>query len=237
MHKPFRRAIAILHVDFEDLGTLRGALEQRGFVIDTVDAPTADWDALALLAPDLVIVLGGPLGTADEATYPFLTKELAYIKQCLQSHIAMIGICLGAQLIAKALGAEVQPLGVKEIGFEAIDLSPAGLKSPLWCLTSIPVLHWHGDQFAIPHNASNLASTKVGRHQAFALGKTVLALQFHLEVDTRYIERWLVGNSCELAQAGLDPRLLRADAQKFGAKLATAANRVFGTWLDIAFQP
>ncbi|WP_211442133.1 glutamine amidotransferase [Collimonas humicola] len=229
-----KQAIAISHVDFEGLGTLRASLEERGFEIRQVDGPTADWNALAQAPADLVVILGGPLGVADEAAYPFLSKELAFIKRCLADKIPLIGICLGAQLIATSLGASVAPMGAKEIGFGPIELTQAGTASALAALTATPVLHWHGDAFDIPPGASNLAQTAIGKHQAFALGKHVLGLQFHLEVDARFIERWLVGNAGELAQAGIDPKTLRADAQRYGEELATMAQIVFDTWLDTA---
>jgi GMP synthase (glutamine-hydrolysing) len=232
MQENLKRVIAVSHVNFEDLGTLRAPLEARGFEIQQVDAPTADWDALAQVSADLVIVLGGPLGVADETTYPFLSKELAFIERCLSDKVPLLGICLGAQLIAKALGARVVPMGVKEIGFAPIELTEAGMASALRPVTGTQILHWHGDEFEIPPGASNLAMTAIGKHQAFAFGKHVLGLQFHLEVDTRFIERWLVGNAGELAQAGIDPRALRADAQQHGQELARVAQIIFGEWLD-----
>lgn len=229
-----KRALALTHVAFENLGTLRPLLAERDFKIDEIDAATADWNAIGKARYDLVVVLGGPLGVADEPAYPFLTRELAFIKQCVDEKIPLIGACLGAQLIAKVLGASVAPMGVKEIGFAPLELTDEGLKSPLQWLGRTPVLHWHGDEFDIPHGAVHLARTKVGRHQAFAYGAHVLGLQFHLEVDSQHIEKWLVGNSGELTQAGIDPAVLRADAQNHGQQLATVSTVVFSHWLENA---
>jgi GMP synthase (glutamine-hydrolysing) len=123
-------------------------------------------------------------------------------------------------------------MGIKEIGFGPLALTEDGKKSPLVTLGDTPVLHWHGDQFDIPAEALRLASTAIGQNQAFTLGRSVLALQFHLEVDTRQIERWLVGHASELAQAGIDPRTLRTQAQHHREGLTLAARKVVGTWLE-----
>jgi GMP synthase (glutamine-hydrolysing) len=99
-------------------------------------------------------------------------------------------------------------------------------------LLQTPVLHWHGDQFEIPEGASRLAETPGFPNQAFAIGKQILGLQFHLETEHTQIERWLIGHAHELAAHRLDPRLLRHEAGKFGARLAQVARQVFGAWLD-----
>ena len=234
MRKMLRKALALSHVAFEDLGTLRPVLEERGFEVDEIDAATADWDAIGAGQFDLVVVLGGPLGVSDEQAYPFLTREIAFIKQCVDEDVPLIGACLGAQLIAHVLGAAVAPMGVKEIGYAAVELTEAGLESPLRWLGSTPVLHWHGDEFGIPKGAVNLARTPTGRHQAFALGRRILGLQFHLEVDSRHIERWLVGNSGELAQASIDPIELRSQASRYGKELSSVSRVVFTHWLQNA---
>jgi GMP synthase (glutamine-hydrolysing) len=111
-------------------------------------------------------------------------------------------------------------------------MTAEGLKSPLAAIGETPVLHWHGDQFDIPAGAVRLASTSVGENQAFAVGRDVLGLQFHLEVDAHQIERWLVGHTCELAQAGIDPRTLRAQAWQNHDRSALVAHDVIGAWLD-----
>ena len=98
-------------------------------------------------------------------------------------------------------------------------------------LDGVPVLHWHGDQFDIPEGAVHLAGTAIGANQAFAVGSQVLGLQFHLEADAARLERWLVGHACELGVAQVDPRTLRADAQKYGGLLALAARDVLAGWL------
>ena len=182
---------------------------------------------------DLLIVLGAPIGATDEKIYPFLTQELRVIEHRLNDQRPLLGICLGAQLMAHVLGASVASMGHKEIGFSPIALTAAGRKSSLSSLPAdTAVLHWHGDQFAIPDGLESLASTPLCPHQAFSLGNHALGLQFHLEADTDRIEPWLVGHASELAQAGVDPCVLRDQAKTHGARLQTAAQAVFGAWLD-----
>ncbi|MBB1596884.1 glutamine amidotransferase [Achromobacter sp. UMC46] len=227
-----RRAVAIRHLHFEDLGTLEPLLRERGYDVQYVDAASQDLQTVDALSADLLIVLGGPIGAFDDAAYPFVADELALVQRRLAAGAPILGICLGAQLMARALGAKVYALGVKEIGFGPLQLTPEGRQSALAALGDTPVLHWHGDQFDIPEGALRLAGTPVGANQAFSLGGNVLGLQFHLEADTRCIERWLVGHACELGQAGIDPRTLRAQAGAMQARLAAASGAVFRAWLD-----
>ena len=223
---------ALRHVHFEDLGTLEAPLRARGAAIRYIEAPVDDLAALDAETPDLLVVLGGPIGAFDEALYPFLATELDIVRRRLDSGRPILGICLGAQLMARALGAEVRALGVKEIGFAPLHLTAEGSRSPLAALDDTPVLHWHGDQFDIPAGAVWLASTPVGRHQAFAAGPNALGLQFHLEAEAGQMERWLVGHAAELFQAGIDPRSIREQARQYGPRLASAAQDLMNAWLD-----
>ena len=224
--------VAIRHIHFEDLGTLEPLLRERGHAVRYIDATVDDLVGLDARAPDLLVMLGGPIGAFDDSVHPFLAAELDLVGRRLAARRPLLGICLGAQLIARALGARVYPLGVKEIGFGTIDLTAEGRSSALAALADVPVLHWHGDQFDIPPGAVRLAGTAVGRNQAFSLGAQVLGLQFHLEADTSLIERWLVGHACELGAAGIDPRDLRRRAREVHLPLAAASRAVFSAWLD-----
>lgn len=227
-----KTAIAVRHVCFEDLGTLESLLEARGYAVRYVDAAVEDLSTSDAASADLLVVLGGPIGAFDHELYPFVSRELTLIRERLESQRALLGICLGAQLIARALGAHVGSMGVKEIGYAPLTLTPEGERSPLSALGGVPVLHWHGDQFEIPPGAVRLAGTDICPHQAFSIGTHVLGLQCHLEADARRIERWLVGHACELALAGIDPRTVRAEAYSVQASLESAARMVFSRWLD-----
>ncbi|WP_443700757.1 glutamine amidotransferase [Pseudomonas sp.] len=227
-----KTAIALRHIQFEDVGTLDAVLAEQGYELRYLD-PTLDaLDSAQVQQANLLIVLGGPIGAYDEHIYPFLEDELTLVRQRLQAGKPMLGICLGAQLIARALGAKVYPLGVKEIGFSPLTLTPAGQDSALAKLEDTPVLHWHGDQFDIPEGGVHLASTPIGANQAFSVGRNVLGLQFHLEADVRKLEQWLVGHASELGQARIAPCKLRTDAAVVGDCLTRAARAVLIDWLN-----
>jgi GMP synthase (glutamine-hydrolysing) len=183
-----------------------------------------------------MVVLGGPIGAYDDNRYPTLSPLLSMIEKRVAAGLPTLGICLGAQLIARALGARVypSPSGQAEIGWSPLTLTDAGRASPLRHLdgAQTSMLHWHGDTFDLPAGATLLASTPACRHQAFAWGKHVLGLQCHPEIRTDRFEPWLIGHASELATHGIDPRQLRADTARLGPALELAAWRTFDEWLS-----
>ncbi len=228
-----KTAVAIRHIHFEDLGSFEAVLTAAGYRIHYYDLGVNELWTLDPPLPDLLVVLGGPVGVYETDTYPFLSEERQILEARLEVGRPTLGLCLGAQQIAATLGADVQPTGIKEIGFSELTLTDAGLGGPLRHLDGVSVLHWHGDAFEIPDGAVNLATTPLCATQGFALGRNVLGLQFHPEVDAcAGIERWLVGHAAELAAAGIDPRILRADAERFGPPLREAARKMLTEWLQ-----
>ncbi len=154
-----RTAIAVRHVPFEDLGILAPLLAARSYETTLLDAGIDTIDPDAVAGTDLLLVLGGPIGVYDEDRYPFLHSSKAALATRLATGGATLGVCLGAQLLAEALGAEVRPTGAVEIGYGPLALTPEGRESVLAPLDGEPVLHWHGDEFAIPAGAHSLAHT------------------------------------------------------------------------------
>lgn len=226
-----KTVLAVRHLGFEHLGVWDAALADFGFEIFYCDPTQDDLDAADAIEPDLLVILGAPIGAYDDDLYPFLTAEVRLIERRLAARQPLLGICLGAQLIARALGARVAPMAEKEIGFSPLQLTEAGVTSPLGHIEDWPVLHWHGDQFDMPEGSTLLASTEKCPHQAFAIGSHVLGLQCHLEADAREIESWLVGHCAELIASGRDPRAIRADAAQYGPGLETRAARVLRSWI------
>lgn len=220
----------VQHLAFEDLGSFEPVLRQRGHAIDVLQAGVDDVSA-AIRRAECLVVLGGPIGVYETEAYPFVVDEVEALRERLRARRPTLGICLGAQLMAAALGARVYPGGRKEIGWGPLRLTQAGQASPLAALDGVPVLHWHGDTFDLPDGCELLASTDVYERQAFSLGPNVLGLQCHPEADARRFERWLIGHAGELASAGIDVRVLREQSQAFGPGLERAANAVLRDWL------
>ncbi|HEV2780893.1 MAG TPA: glutamine amidotransferase [Actinophytocola sp.] len=228
-----REVIAVRHVAFEDLGLFEEVLTERGFRVRYVDVARDHLlQQLRESDPSLLVLLGGPVSAYEDESYPFLKAEKALVRDRVARRRPLLGICLGAQVIASALGARVYPARPKEIGWAPVQLTEAGAGSPLGELTG-PVLHWHGDTFDLPEGAIHLASTPAYRNQAFALGPHVLGVQFHPEVSSDAQEPWLVGHAHEIAHTpGVTAIGLRAAAREQAGIPRRQGRLFFGRWLD-----
>jgi GMP synthase (glutamine-hydrolysing) len=226
---------AFRHVAFEDMGTLEDIFAARKWKMNYIDVPVADWKSIDPLKPDVLVVLGGPIGAYEENIYPFLTPELAAIKKRLDDGKPTLGICLGAQLIARALGANVYPNREKEVGWGPLLMTAKGLNSPARHLAAEHtfMLHWHGDTFDLPQGATLLAGTEACLHQAFSWGKATLAFQCHAEVRARDMEKWFVGHAVEISSThGVNVPFLRRETARYGAALEKQGKLCFEEWLD-----
>ncbi len=223
---------AIRHVAFEDLGLLGPLLRERGHTVRMMDAAVDDLTPLAEDPPDLLIVLGGPIGADQTTDYPFLDLESHLVGLRVTTSQPTLGICLGAQIIARSLGCAVYPAKAKEIGWSPVTLTDAGAAGPLRHLTDTPVLHWHGDTFDLPAGANLLASTDLCPHQAFAVGPAVLGLQFHAEAAGPTLENWFVGHCVEIAATpGVAVPALRTDTARYSDALIARGQALFTDWL------
>jgi GMP synthase (glutamine-hydrolysing) len=226
-----QQAVVIQHLAFEDLGSFEAVFQERGMTVSFFQAGVDN-----LLQPlqhaDIAVVLGGPIGVYETQTYPFLQEELNALSKRLTAMKPTLGICLGAQLMAQALGGRVYAGGQKEIGWGALTLNDEAVNSPLQHLRNTPVLHWHGDTFDLPPQAELLASTTLYQHQAFRVGSNLLALQFHPEAQAHTFERWLIGHAAELAGARLNVPSLRAQAQQLAPQLEQAGKAMLESWLN-----
>lgn len=226
-----KTAAIVCHARFLDLAAFDEPLQAAGYLIRYFDAGC---DALTFdpVATDLVVVLGGPMGAYEVEDYAFLSDEMALLRTRVGAGRPTLAICLGAQILAQALGARVYP-GTSEIGWAPITLTAAGEQSVLRDVgrAEVPILHWHGDTFDLPPGADRLASTPDCENQAFSLGAT-LAVQFHPEVSARHFERWLICNTAQIARMeGHTVRSLRDQAARY-ADAAVARNRLwFAEWL------
>lgn len=183
---------------------------------------------------DGLIVMGGPMGINDDEQYPWLAAEKAFIKQMIAQNKPVLGICLGAQLIADVLGAEVRPAKEKEIGFFPISGNSDHEISKPWKTGT--VFHWHGDTFDIPDGAVRLASSEVTENQAFVYNDNVLALQFHLETTGESLLALYENGSDEIANAPFIQTLEKATALRLAnGDVLKSCNNLMRELLDVLF--
>jgi GMP synthase-like glutamine amidotransferase len=173
------------HVPFEDIGSIRSWLETR-----QAEITYTRWGDNARLPElkglDLLIVLGGPMSVNEEDAFPWLRPEKRFIRDAVLNGIPTLGICLGAQLIASAMGARIYKHAHKEIGWFDITATPNRencFQFPERCLA----FHWHGETFDLPPGAIHLARSQGCENQAFQIGRHVIGLQFHLETTPESI--------------------------------------------------
>lgn len=228
------KVLVFQHVKGEGLGLFREFLARWAIPYDTVAfhqgdsiPPLSDYDA--------VLVLGGPMNVYEEDRYPFLREEDRVIKQAVGEGKPYLGICLGAQLLAKALGAPVTANPVKEIGFGDVTLTDEAARDAVFGNLSgkFPVFQWHGDTFALPAGAVRLASSPDCPNQAFRYGSNAYAVQFHLEVTAAMVRQWARDGQEELTSAGrpVVGELLPPDLTQRCAQLRRLAEPVFSNFL------
>ncbi len=203
------KALAIRHVRIEHLGLLEPILKELGFDVDYVDTTEGMLLNKPLEDYSLVVVLGGYMGAYEEAKYPFLSYEYKVMEKALKEGIPLLGICLGAQMLAKVLGARVyKGERGKEIGW--MEVYKVGDHEYFKDFPqNLMVFQWHGDTFDLPQGAIRLYSSKKYENQAFVFQRAV-GLQFHIEVDKNMVKEWAEAYKDELSQEGIQVSQLLA---------------------------
>ena len=234
-----KKVLVLQHVPYEILGTLDPLLRGAGYRIRYVNfsrEPNAE--------PNIdkyqgLIILGGPMNVDMTDEYPHLATEVRLIQRAADQGIPILGICLGAQLIAKAMGAQVRKNPVKEIGWYNIALTDAGKTDPVMrhIEDSRLIFEWHGDTFDIPDCAVHLATGATCAHQAYRIGENIYGFQFHLEVDAALVERWL---STPVYQAEIEstngqicPDQVRRETAQHIDQLMDLSRLIFGEFLRL----
>ena len=227
-----KRALIIRHVPYEGVAGYRRPVEAAGYAVDRIDVTDPGFASLDLREPDLLIMMGGPMGVYEQDRHPWIGCQLSRLAPRLAADRPTLGVCFGAQVIAAALGADVYPGPVKEVGFHPIKIHDSARESPLRHLADVPILHWHGDTFTLPRGVDLLASSHLYAHQAFRRGRNVLALQFHAEMgeDERF-HAWIKQWPESVAEAGGDEASLRAAHEALGPRAVAAGRAMISQWL------
>lgn len=218
------------HVPFEGLASIRDWIERGGHTVGCTRLYAGDGFPRPE-AVDLLIVMGGPMGVHDVDDYPWLTAEKAFLRAVIDAGKRVLGICLGAQLIADVLGARVFPNRQKEIGWFPVTRCTDAESYPLGRLLpdTFMAFHWHGDTFELPPGATHLAQSAACRHQAYAVGGRILGLQFHLETTPESARELIEHGGDELVDG---PTIQSADEMLAGSARFSELNRLMFTLLD-----
>jgi len=230
-----KRVLFIQHGETDKPGLLGEVLEGMGIPCDVlhpylgqpVPANLGDYSGLALG--------GGAQGVYEQDQYPYLTQECQLVREAMVVDRPVIGLCLGGQLMAAALGADVRKSGRKEIGFFEVALDPLAQYDPVW--SGMPqtfvTTHWHGDVFDIPPGGMKMASSAMTPNQLFRYGHSMYGLQFHLEMTPAVLDEMIEDSRDYLLGAGVDPEALRQQGCEQLPRLEEAATGVFTRWAEL----
>lgn len=192
------RVRVLQHVPFEDVGSMAGWFARRGAEVAYSRFFLPDARLPAVGECDLIVAMGGPMSVNDEAELPWLVAEKAFLREAIDAGVAVLGVCLGAQLIASALGARVHANGEAEIGWFPVWRADGVAEGCFVFPDRVELLHWHGETFELPPGASLLASSEACRHQAFQFGRRVIGLQCHPEMTAEIVAALLAECADEL---------------------------------------
>lgn len=231
-----RELLVVQHAPNENLAGLRSAIQTAGLLPRVVQSYAGGDVPADLGSAEGLIVLGGPMGVYETATYPYLLDEMRLIENTLRAERPVLGICLGSQLLAAVLGAEVRKGPKLEVGWHPIRLTENGVHDYLFCElpAELPVVHWHGDVFEVPQGAISLASSDMTECQAFRYGLRAYGILCHLEATEEWLHAMTAYFPEDLTKAGVERARLQQDSQRYLSPLATARDRVFRKWTSRA---
>jgi GMP synthase (glutamine-hydrolysing) len=233
------KLLVFQHVAYEILGTLDPLLRGSGFRIRYVNFGRYPDAQPSLEGYHGLVVLGGPMNVDQVEQYNHLTAEISLIQNAIHRGLPILGICLGAQLVAKSLGAEVRKNREKEIGWYAVSLTKEGKEDPLFAQfqDTEKIFQWHGDTFEIPEGAVHLVTSSTCANQAFRYQSNVYGFQFHLEVDEFLIERWLQvpihKKEIENLKGKIDPQRIRHETAFYIDRLKQLSRQTFGEFIKL----
>ncbi len=234
-----RKLLVFQHVAHEILGTLNPLFKSAGFRIRYVNFGRHPDAQPSLNGYQGLVVLGGPMSVDQTEEYPYLLTEVRLIQQAIDHQIPILGICLGAQLIAKALGANVKRNGEKEIGWYPVFLTEEGRHDPVLrhFEDKEHIFQWHDDTFEIPANAVRIVCSPLCENQAYRYGENVYAFQFHLEVDEPMIERWLrvpvMKREIKALKGKIGPDTIRCETPIYIDQLRELSDRTFTEFIKL----
>lgn len=223
------RVLAFRHVPYEGLGLIEPALAAHGIEVDHCDLYRPGAAIPPMETYSGLIFLGGPMSVNDEL--PFILEEMRLMERAALREMPMLGVCLGSQMMARALGGRVYRNSQQEIGWFEIELSQAGRRDAvLGCIGEREtVFHWHGDTFDLPPGAELLASSQRTPHQAYRIGRSTYGFQFHLEVTPAMIVHWCKEDpNCGILQEPGGP----LDTYGNYSRCRDLAQESFGRWCD-----
>lgn len=226
---------AIQHIGYEDLGSFEPILKARSFEVKYLCSQHVDYKGLFAYDPDLIIDLGGPMGVYEDEKYPWIHDELKFISERIECEKPLMGICFGAQMIARALGAKTyQGAQGKEIGWSKISVNDDGMKTPFKYFDEAHthMLHWHGDTFDLPDGAVLLASSTQYQKQAYSYGDHVFAMQCHPEITESKLRLWYSASKDQIIEVGTTVEALQKDAEQYGETLRVQTEKFLNEWLD-----
>lgn len=231
-------ALVIQHESYESLAGFAAPLIEHGYAIENIGVHDPDFERISFLDADLLVIMGGPMGVYEQDAYPWLHHEIVRVAERILANLPTLGVCLGSQIMAAAMGAQVFKGPHNEVGFAPVTLNDAGRSSSLAAVDGVPLLHWHGDSFDLPDDATLLASTDLYAHQAFSRGPNILALQFHPEMgEDESFDTWCEKGDPFIAKGGKTVEALYAEHETFGAAAVAAGRILLRDWLAQLDRP